>query len=309
MMGPGGARPNAPVTLEAARMPEPYRDKIDPVTTIWLNGELVASGEAKVPALDRGVLWGYGLFETMRVYGGRVWALPEHYERMAVGAGVIDLPIPAADVLREAIDAVLRANGLIDAGARITITRGAGPPDPHSEPDEPPNVIVTAWPVADYTELYERGVALVSVPGGGRPLAGVKTTSYAVSVAGRILARRAGADDALFVGPEGRVLEGTGSNLFAVIGDRVVTPPIEEAVLPGVTRRHVLTVAASCGRIVAEEPLHLSDLFAADEVLLTSSLREVYPVRSIDGRDVQRGPWTDRLRAGYRDYVRSASSG
>lgn len=275
------------------------------VTRIWLNGEIVPPDEAKVPALDRGVLWGLGLFETMRVYGGRVWAFGEHYDRMRVGAEVIDLPIPAAGRSRAAVDAVLAANELADAGTRITVTRGAGGPDPHSEPHGPPNVIVAAWPIADYTELYERGVALVRVPGGGRPLAGVKTTSYAASVAGRVAAQRAGADDALFVGPDDRVLEGTGSNLFALMGERIVTPPLEEAVLPGVTRRHVLDVAAGCGLIVAEEPLHLSDLFEADEVLLTSSLREVYPVRSIDGRDVGRGPWAERLRGAYGELVKA----
>lgn len=279
------------------------------MSILWLNGRLTPDSEATVPALDRGVLWGYGLFETMRVYEGRVWALGDHYERMAAGARLLEISLPSADELHAAIDAVLGANDLREAGARVTVTRGAGPPDPHAEPHGQPNVIVAAWPIADYSELYALGMALVSLPGGGRPLAGVKTTSYAASVAGRIVARRAGADDALFVGTDGRVLEGTGSNLFCVTRDRIATPPLDEAVLPGVTRRHVIRVAAGCGLVVSEQPLHLRDLFAADEVLLTSSLREVYPVRSVDGRDVGRGDTCERLRAAYRELVRSASSG
>ncbi|HZP29862.1 MAG TPA: aminotransferase class IV, partial [Acidimicrobiia bacterium] len=205
------------------------------MSTIWLNGELVDAKTATVPALDRGVLWGQGLFETMRVYDARVWALDDHLERLAAGAEAIDVPIPPGAELAAAIDAVVQDNGVTDAGTRITITKGTGPVDPQSDADGPPNLIVTAWALRDYAALYRDGVALVTIPGGGRPLAGLKTTSYVVSVAGRIVARRANADDALFLGDDGRVLEATGSNLFVVEGRRIVTPPLEDSVLPGVT--------------------------------------------------------------------------
>jgi branched-subunit amino acid aminotransferase/4-amino-4-deoxychorismate lyase len=268
---------------------------------IWLNGDLVPAEKATVPALDRGVLWGHGLFETMRVYGGRVWALPEHLERLEAGAAAIDVPVPDHALLQGAIDNVLSANSLADAGARITITRGAGPVDPQSEPEGEPNVIVTAWPLRDYAELYAKGAALVTF-GGGRALAAIKTTSYVASVAGRVTARRAGADDALFV-DGGRVLEATGSNLFVVMGAELVTPPLGDGVLPGVTRRHVFAVAPEAGLRVREEPVELDALYGSDEVILTSSLREVYPVRSVDGRDVHRGPAVERLRDAFHAAV------
>lgn len=270
---------------------------------IWLNGRLVEAADATIPALDRGVLWGYGLFETMRVYGRRVWALDDHLHRLAAGAAAMEIAIPDAAEFARAIDDVLAACELDDAGTRITITRGTGPIDPQSDPDGPPNVIVTAWPLRDYTHLYEDGVALVTIPGGGRPLADLKTTSYAASVAGRLVAKRAGAEDALFVGASGRVLEATGSNLFVVTGGNMITPPLEENVLPGVTRRHVIAVAPRIGLLVREEPLSLSDLFDADEVVLTSSLREVYPVRTIDGRATPRADIAARLRAAYHAAV------
>lgn len=270
---------------------------------VWLNGELISEDDAFVPALDRGVLWGYGLFETMRVYEGRVWALGDHLERLRRGGEVIGVHVPAEDEVEAALVDVLRANELTDAGVRITVTAGAGPPDPHAEVTAPPNVLVTAWLLGDYRDLYERGATLVTLPGGGRPLAGVKTTSYAASVAGRVVARRSGADDALFCGEDGRVLEATGSNLFAVRGDRLVTPPLTDPLLPGVTRRHVLDVAANAGLQPSEEGLTLDDLYAADEVVLTSSLREVYPARSINGRDLARGPAADKLRTAYHHAV------
>lgn len=273
------------------------------MSVVWLNGELVAEEEATVPALDRGVLWGYGLFETMRAYGGRVWALEDHYHRLGRGGELVDLRPPELPVLDEALGAVLEANSLRDAGVRVTVTAGAGPSDPQADPVGRPNALVTAWTLRDYSELYERGAALVTLPGGGRPLAGVKTTSYAVSVAGRVAARRAGADDALFLGEDARVLEATGSNLFVAMENRLVTPPLTEAVLPGVTRRHVLRVAPEAGFEVEEAPVGLDDVMAADEVVLTSSVREVYPVRSVDGKDLGRAGVSERLREAYRAAV------
>lgn len=273
------------------------------MSIVWLNGELLEETEARLPALDRGVLWGYGLFETMRTYGGRVWAVHEHFERLRRGGEFIDLAVTDADELRTGLEDVLRANDLQDAGVRITMTKGAGPVDPHAEPTGRPNVLVTAWPLADYTDLYENGAALVTLPGGARPLAGVKTTSYAVSVVGRVIAQRAGADDGLFVSHDGRALEGTGSNLFVARDGRLSTPPLDEAILPGVTRKLVIQVATESGMNVIEEPVDVADVFAADEVFMTSSLREVYPVHSVDGRDVQRGPLAEKLRHAYHAAV------
>jgi branched-subunit amino acid aminotransferase/4-amino-4-deoxychorismate lyase len=276
------------------------------VSIVWLNGELLPDGEARIPALDRGVLWGYGLFETMRAYSLRIWAFDDHDQRLRRGGELIDLAVPDRDTLAGALEDVLRANTLNDGAVRITLTKGAGPADPHDDATGPPNAIVTAWPLRDYTELYENGAALIKLPGGGRPLAGVKTTSYAASVVGRVTARRAGADDGLFVSPDGRALEATGSNLFVVRDGNLSTPPLDDAILPGVTRKLVLDVARGGGMRVVEEPVHVADLFSADEVLLTSSLREVYPVRSVDGREVRRGPMAEKLRDAYHDGVLEA---
>ena len=129
--------------------------------------------------------------------------------------------------------------------------------DVQADPDEPPSLIVIVWPLRDYTELYEKGASLVTLAEGGRPLAGVKTTSYAVSVAGRVYARRAGADDALFLGGHKRVLEATGSNIFVVKDGALRTPSVEEAILPGVTRQYVMDVGRELGfEVIGGAPLH-----------------------------------------------------
>jgi branched-subunit amino acid aminotransferase/4-amino-4-deoxychorismate lyase len=279
------------------------------MSMVWLNGELVAADEAFVPALDRGVLWGYGLFETLRIYDGCLWAFDEHYARLLDGADVIGITPPEPEELRRDMLDVAAANGVADGGVRATLTAGSGPPEPHADPDRPPNLLVTAWPLPDYTDLYANGVALVTMDGGGRPLANVKTTSYAASVVGRVLAQRSGADDALFVG-SGLALEATGSNLFCARGSRLATPPVSDRLLPGVTRAYVVDVARECGFDVEERSVSVDELFEADDIVLTSSLREVYPVRSVDERDVKRGDVAERLREAYHASVlRSLDAG
>lgn len=274
---------------------------------IWLNGDLVAAADAMVPALDRGVLWGQGLFETLRAYptpdGPRPWRVEEHDRRLRSGAELLEIPLPPPEVFSAAMDEVLGANDLDEGGVRITVTRGPGPAEPHAEVTGAPNVIVTAWTLPGYEDLYRDGVALATLSGGGRTLAGIKTTSYAASVAGRILATRAGADDALFVDGD-RVLEATGANLFVVRGTRISTPP-DEGVLPGVTRSVVEELARRAGYDVGTEPVVVADLLDADEVVLTSSLREVYPARSIDGTELGRRGVAEALRTAYGELVRT----
>ncbi|HVL82017.1 MAG TPA: aminotransferase class IV [Actinomycetota bacterium] len=269
---------------------------------VWWNGEIVDEADARTSALDRGLTWGWGLFETLRCYGGRPWALGEHMERLRAGAVVLDLPVPTDEEVARAFEGVMGANGLSDCGVRITVTAGSGPPDPHEDPAGPPNVLVTAWPLRDYSDLYARGARLVTLVGQGRAMAGIKSTSYGLSVAGRIAARRGGADDALFVEQDGRVLETTGANLFAIRGSEIVTAPTGD-VLPGVTRGTVLQVARELGLRTVESDMLLDDLFASDEVVLTSSLREVYGVSEVDGRPVRTGPLAAELRAAYRARV------
>lgn len=271
---------------------------------IWLNGELVEADRAMIPALDRGVLWGQGVFETLRAYEGRPCWVEEHHERLLAGAEALQLRAPDLATVQEAFRAVLEGNDLGDAGVRVTVTGGAGPPEPHADATGTPNTIVTAWPLPEYGDLYDEGAALVTLPEGGRPLAAIKSTSYAPSVGGRIAARRAGGDDGLFVGPGEEVLETTGSNLLVCSGRAIATPPLGR-VLAGVTRAKVLEIAGEQGFEVVERRVSVDELFDAEEVLCTSSLREVYPVRSVDGRPTRRRDVARRLREAYRRRVRA----
>ena len=277
---------------------------------LYLNGELVAAERATLPALDRGLLYGCGLFETMRSYGGRVFRLAEHYRRLAAGAELLAIPVPLAlSALEGAVDATLARNGLADAYLRLTLTAGPGGAGG-------PSVVLFAREVSEYPpERRERGMAAV-VSGVRRnetsPLARVKSLSYLDNLLAREEARRRGAGEALLLNTQGFVAEGAASNVFLVRNETLLTPSIEAGALPGITRQAVLELAAAEGIGVEETNVTLPDLFGAAEAFLTNSVMEVMPLVSVDGRPLgpgRPGPQTERLARRYPDLVaREASS-
>jgi len=271
---------------------------------VYLNGELVAAEQAALPALDRGLLYGYGLFETMRSYGGRVFRLAEHYRRLSAGAELLAIPVPLtlAD-LEEAVDATLARNGLPDARLRLTVT--AGPEDGGGS-----SVVLFAREVTEYPpELRERGMAAV-VSGVRRnetsPLARVKSLNCLDNLLAREKARRSGTGEALLLNTRGFIAEGAASNVFLVRDGALVTPGIQAGALPGITRRVVMELAGEEGVGVEEANLTLPDLLAAGEALLTNSVMEVMPLVTVDGKAIgsgRPGPLTERLARRYRDLV------
>lgn len=273
------------------------------MSIIWMNGSLLEAADASLSVLDRGLTWGLGLFETLRAYRGKLWALDEHYARMKRGGEVLEIRIPSMPEMMDALTSVMDANSLSDCGVRVMVTAGTGGIDPHSPTTGEPSVIATAWPLGDYTALYEAGAHLITVPELGRSLPGIKSTSYAASVAGRLAAQRVGADDALFVSGHGTVLEATASNVMIVLGSTIVTAPVADGILPGVTRSTVLDVASALGLHCVEREISVAELVEADEVLLTSTLREVYPMGSLDGQGLKLGPRAAELRGALRDRI------
>jgi len=275
---------------------------------VYLDGELVAAESAALPASDRGLLYGYGLFETMRAYGGRVFRLAQHYRRLQVGADVLAIPVSLTlAALAEAAGATLARNGL--AGARLRLTVTAGPDGGR------PSLLLTAREVTEYPpELRRRGLAAV-VSAVRRnetsPLAGVKSLNCLDNVLAREDAHRRGFGEAILLNTRGFIAEGAASNVFLVRDGKLLTPGIEAGALPGITRRAVLELAAE-ERLVAEEAdLSPGDLAAADEAFLTGSVMEVMPLVGVDGEPVgtgRPGPLTQRLAEGYRALVARETS-
>jgi len=247
------------------------------VSCVWINGELVPEASARVSPFDHGLLTGDGVFETLLARDGTVLAVRRHLERLARSAAALGLTPPAADVLRDALGQVLEGNRLTDARLRITVTggpsplgsdRGAGPTTAIVAAGEltvwPPTtaVVVAPWP------RNERSA-----------LAGVKSTSYAENVVALAWARERDAGEALLANTAGNLCEGTGSNVFVVLGGRLVTPPLPSGCLAGVVRS-LLVERGFAG----EADIPISALTDVEEAFLTSSTREVQPIDRLDGR-------------------------
>jgi branched-chain amino acid aminotransferase len=285
---------------------------------VWVDGRLLPADDRHLSVFDRGFQLGDGVFETLRVRGAHPTELSEHIARLRRSAAGLAIPLPADIEGRVAtgIADLLAADGLDgpagDASVRITVSRGPFRGRGLLPPDEvvQATVAIQAWPVvAPPADHLERGLHLIASSvrrDPTNPIAALKTTSRADYVYARLEARRAGADDALFLTIDGLLSEGTTANIFLVrpspsnTGTELATPSLECAVLPGTTRSWLLEWAARVGLRACEGRLTRTDLADADEAFLSSSVAGVLPVTRFDGQpigDGLPGPWTRRARA------------
>ena len=276
---------------------------------VCLNGEIVERDAAKVSAFDRSFLYGDGLFETVRAYGGAPFMLAEHLARMANSAEAFGIAMPAEGDVATVVERLIEMNELADAYVRITLSRGT-----HTGqlvPDEPlrPTLLIDVCDLRPYpAEMAERGATVVissSVHNSASHVSRHKTTSYLVGILAKREAKERGADEAILLDHAGRVAEGAASNVFCVRGARLLTPPLDMNILPGITRRRVIELARDAGIEVVETRFGTDELRTADEVFLTNSLMEVMPVGSVDGVAPQNilGPVTAALARSYKGLV------
>lgn len=259
---------------------------------IWLDGETYdAAADAALSAVDHGLVVGNGVFETLKINPAGVVAISRHLARLARSARTLGLPEPDLDAVRTGIAAVTEGQVFEFGKVRITYTGGLGPLG--SEAPSGPATLVVAADVAARRPPTARVATSPWTRNERGALAGVKSTSYAENVRALAEARTTGADEAIFLNTRGHVCEGTGSNLFCVFGDRVVTPPLSAGPLAGITRELVLELTD-----VTEAELTLEEALGADEVFLTSSLRDIQAVAVWDDRSwTAPGPQTRRLAA------------
>ncbi len=282
----------------------------------YVNGEFVPRENAKVSAFDRSFLYGDGLFETVRAYAGAPFMLAEHLHRMADSAAELGIGMPNSAAIAGAVARLIELNGLNDAYVRITLSRGVhtGELAP-AEPPEP-TIVIDARELRPYPPaMYEEGASVIVSSlkhDSASPIRRHKTTSYIASILARIEAKKLGADEAILLDAAGTVAEGATSNVFCVMDDKLLTPPLELNILPGITRRVVIQLARDAGLDVRETALGLPELQSADEAFLTNSLMEILPVRSIEAsggrfetcpyRNVP-GALTRTLAQAYRQLV------
>ena len=258
---------------------------------------LLDPAEPVIRADDEALLRGRAAFETLRVYGGRPFRIEAHLDRLISSAESIGLPTVERRRLQVLAGLVLPKAAGGDASLRLIWTAG-----PESGP---PSGLALLSEIPDWIEAArERGASAVSLLGvrAAAPwlLPGVKSTSYAVNMAAEAEAKRRGADEAVFVDPDGIVLEGTVTNVWWRSGDRLRTPSLDLGILAGVTRATLIELAPACGYRVEEGAYPLEDLLGADEAFTSSSVREVMPLVEIDGRDLGRGPAADELQQALR---------
>ncbi len=279
---------------------------------IYIDGEFYDKENAKISVYDHGLLYGDGVFEGMRSYGGRVFRLNEHLDRLWESAKSIWLRIPLTkEEMAKVVGDTLAANGIKDGYIRLVITRGIGNLglDPTKCP-KPSVICITDHIVLYPEELYRNGLEIVTVsvprnhPAALNPR--VKSLNYLNNILAKIQGLQAGCVEALMLNHKGEVAECTGDNIFFVHHGRLMTPPLDACLLEGVTRNTVIELAKAAGIEVAEVTLTLHDAYVADECFLTGSAAEIVPVTKIDGRSIGAGtcgPLTRRLMDRYKKFV------
>jgi branched-chain amino acid aminotransferase len=260
---------------------------------VWWNGRIVAADEARVSVFDTGFLYGDGVYDTMRSYGGRVFAIERHLARLERSARRVDLQLPPRAELRRAVEEAVGTNGGGDHAVRITVTRGRLAKRLDLSSAGAPSVLVSTDPIEPLEdERRRRGIRVAwsrFVRLSAHPLAGVKSTNYQVSLFARNEARELGTVEVLLPNESGAIVEGAASNVFLVEGRRLVTPPSSAGILCGITREVVLELAAAKGLPVEESVLPRERIEAAGELFMTGTTIQVAPVVEIAGRAVGSG--------------------
>jgi branched-chain amino acid aminotransferase len=262
---------------------------------IFINGALYDKEDAKISVYDHGLLYGDGVFEGIRSYGGKVFRLEEHLDRLWNSAKAIILEIPMSKAeMAKAIQNTLEVNKIKDGYIRVVVTRGAGTLGLDPNRCGNPQVIIITDHISLYpAELYERGLEIITAstvrnhPAALNPR--IKSLNYLNNILAKIEGVQAGCIEALMLNCKGEVAECTGDNIFIVRQGRLLTPPLDACILEGITRDVVIDLARQAGIAVLETPLTKHDVYIADECFLTGTAAELVPVVKVDSRPIGSG--------------------
>jgi len=279
---------------------------------VWLNGKLVEESKAVLTVFDHGTLYGDGVFEGIRIYGGKVFKCQAHVDRLFDSARTIRLAIPyTKQELTDAMYETLRANDRQDGYIRLLVTRGKGTLglSPFKCPD--PNTVIIVDTIELYPEeMYRDGMAVIiakTLRTSARMVPpSAKTLNYLNNIIANIEAIDAGVAEAIMLNDDGNVAECTGDNLFIVEDGTLVTPPLDAGILPGITRGVVLELADREGVPKAEESISPDRLYKADECFLTGTAAEIIGVTKVDDREIGTGavgPVTQQFLAAFRKLI------
>jgi branched-chain amino acid aminotransferase len=281
---------------------------------IWINGRFCDPRQPQLSAFDRGFLYGDGIYETVRAYGGRLFLFHDHFLRLKNSARGMKIPLPYSETaLLQAASRLLKKNRLDEASVRLTVSRGPSPLGFDPRPAGPPTAVIQAVPVPRHDEsLYAQGIRLrISTVrrNDKRSLSpAYKTTNNLNNILAKIEANGVRAYEALMLNTDGDLAEGTISNIFFVKNGTVKTPSLDCGLLAGVTRKTVLELCRKNKWPLREGVYSTADLLEADEAFLTSTTLEIIPVTTVidEKKRAHRinhgfvGPVSRALRAGYR---------
>lgn len=260
---------------------------------VYLDGEFIPAGEAKISVFDHGFLYGDGLFETMRSYNGKIFLLAEHLNRLENSAKAIGLRVPfTREYIGTVLDKLMELNGE-NLYLRLTVSRGPGPVgiDPGLCPS--PTVLITSKFISYNERLYNEGVRAVFVKTlrnlAGAAMPDVKSLNFLNNILAKREVIEAGADEGFMTNYRGEVAEGTVSNVFIVQNGCIKTPSLGTGLLGGITRQKILEIAAGTGIPAEEKLLYKKDFYEADEIFYTNSGSEVVPVTNLDGQAIGAG--------------------
>lgn len=275
---------------------------------VFLNGTFLPEAEAVVPVSDRGFLLGDGLFETVRVAGGKPFRFAQHLERLARGANFlkIRLPFTPKELQKFALQLIER-NSLPESILRLTLTRGAGKRGYSIAGADRPTLVMALQPLPpvnpDEPLMWSLVTSSFRIPAGDA-LALFKTTSKLLNIMARAEAEEKGADEALLLNTNGEVAETAGGNFFWVYQGKVCTVPTGRGVLPGITRAVVLEVCQSLGLETEKRIIKPEQLRRAEGIFVTQSALGIVPVASFDGEPVAPSPLVEQIAAGYAGILR-----
>jgi branched-chain amino acid aminotransferase len=282
---------------------------------VWIDGKLYDKDDAKISVYDHGLLYGDGVFEGIRVYGGRVFECDAHLRRLYDSAKAIRLKIPATpEQLRAAMEQTVKANGFADCYIRLVVTRGAGTLGIDPARCATPSIIIIADLIQVHAkEAYEKGIAVITSsiirvhPNALSPR--IKSLNYLNNILARIEANDAGVAEAIMLNEQGDVAEATVQNVFVVKNGVVRTPPITAGILEGVTRDVMIGLCRRNNIACEETRIQRHDLYVADEMFLTGTGGEVMPVTKIDNRPIgagEVGRIAKQLKDAFHRHVRES---
>lgn len=277
---------------------------------VFLNGRFVPEDQALVSVFDRGFLYGDGLFEGIRIYQGKPFRWEQHLERFRGGAEFLQIAPPfSSEAMRGFAEELIAQNRMSDCLLRIVLSRGIGVRGYSPQGAKRPTLVMSLHSVP--ASGPQQGLHLVTAPfriPANEPLSRFKTCNKLAQILARAHADVAGADDALLLNTEDRVVEASSSNLFWLAGRTVSTPPLAAGVLPGVTRSVVLELCLTMGLAIRETSLSLPVLCGADGLFLSLSSIGLAEGVSLDGMALKRSPVVTELSQAYWNLVREETA-